>query len=361
LPRPIAPPRLWLKPASVGGPATWIIKFEGKRISTGLRAEQRSEAEKALHGYLGEKHRPATERSQSPESIHIADVMSVYLDAVKDRVADQVEFLRRFNALLDFWGMKMLADVNGATCRAYVAQSRSIASARRELEDLRSAINYHRREGFHDRIVSVTLPARATARERWLTRSEAARLVWAAWSFRQTRNGVLIDKFPRRHVARFILAALYSGSRSAAILDASFERLPGRGFVDLERGVWYRAAEGAVESNKRRPTIPIPTRLLWHMKRWRANGQRHLIEFDGQAVGSLYLGFMLAVKDAGLEDVSPHTLRHTAVSWAMQAGADSFTVGGFVGMTAATIQNVYGHVSPSGMARVGAILTRGGR
>jgi integrase len=361
MPRSIAPPRLWLKPASKGGPATWIIKSEGRRISTGLRAEQRSEAERALGDFLGEKHRPARERNQSPESIPVPDVLSVYFEAVKDRVADPAELGRRIGALLDFWGMKMLADVNGASCRDYVAQSRSAASARRELEDLRSAINLHRKEGFHDRLVMVSLPARAMARERWLTRSEAARLIRAAWRFRQTRNGELIDKFPRRHVARFALAALYSGSRSGAVLDASFERLPGRGFIDLARGVWYRQPEGAVETNKRRPTIPVPPRLLAHMKRWRANGQRHLIEFDGQPVGNLYLGFMLAVKDAGLEDVSPHVLRHTAVSWAMQGGADPFTVGGFVGMTAATIQNVYGHHSPTGLARVGALLERGGR
>jgi hypothetical protein len=181
MPRSIAPPRLWLKPASKGGPATWIIKSEGKRVSTGLRAGQRSEAEKALVEYLGDKHRPSRDRSQSPESISLADVLNMYVEAIGARVADPAELERRLNALLDFWGMKVLADVNGASCRSYVAQSRSAASARRELEDLRSAINLHRKEGFHDRIVNVTLPAKAKARERWLSRSEAARLIWACW------------------------------------------------------------------------------------------------------------------------------------------------------------------------------------
>ena len=354
------PPRLWLR-ESKGRAPMWFILDGGRQIATGCAAVYRTDAEKILAQHIVEKHRPASERNQSPDAIPVPDVLNIYLEAVGSRVADPDELWRRVRALLDFWGMKTLADVTGASCRAYVAQSRSAASARRELEDLRSAINYHRREGFHDRIVSVTLPARAKARERWLTRSEAAKLVWAAWSFRQTRNGVLIDKFPRRHVARFIVAALYSGSRSAAILDASFERLPGRGFIDLARGVWYRQPEGVVETNKRRPTIPVPPRLLAHMKRWHANGARHLIEFDGQPVENLYLGFMAAVKDAGLEDVSPHVLRHTAVSWAMQGGADPFTVGGFVGMTAGTIQSVYGHHSPTGLARVGALLERGGR
>jgi len=37
----------------------------------------------------------------------------------------------------------------------------STAAARRELEDLRSAINYHRREGLCSEIVSVVLPERS--------------------------------------------------------------------------------------------------------------------------------------------------------------------------------------------------------
>jgi hypothetical protein len=57
-----------------------------------------------------------------------------------------------------FFGDKMLSDVTGETCRAYVARRSTDAAARRELEDLRAAINHHRREGLHDKIVSVVLP-----------------------------------------------------------------------------------------------------------------------------------------------------------------------------------------------------------
>jgi hypothetical protein len=61
-------------------------------------------------------------------------------------------------------------------------------------EDLRAAINHHRREGLCSEIVSVVLPPRTDARERWLTRSEAARLLWAAWRARQ----VMRDKATMR-------------------------------------------------------------------------------------------------------------------------------------------------------------------
>lgn len=37
-------------------------------------------------------------------------------------------------------------------------------------------------------IPAITLPPRPPNRERWLTRSEAARLIWAAWRFREVRG-----------------------------------------------------------------------------------------------------------------------------------------------------------------------------
>src|SRR6516165_3711262 len=63
----------------------------------------------------------------------------------------------RIAALERFFGDKMLSDVTGETCRAYVAQRTTDAAARRELEDLRAAINHHRREGLCNKVVEVAL------------------------------------------------------------------------------------------------------------------------------------------------------------------------------------------------------------
>src|SRR5580704_7306614 len=50
----------------------------------------------------------------------------------------------------------------------YAAQRSTDAAARRELEDLRAAINHHRREGLCSQVVEVVLPPERPARERWL-------------------------------------------------------------------------------------------------------------------------------------------------------------------------------------------------
>ena len=376
MPRPIKPARLWLKPASAGGPATWIIKDAGRRLSTGLPASAIREAEQRLRDHLAEMHDPA--RSGAPGEIVVADVLNFYAKSVGASVSRPAALGGRLEALLKFFGTKTLAEINGPQCRAYAAQRSSDAAARRELEDLRAAINLHRKEGLCNAVVSVILPSKTKARERWLTRSEVARLIHAAWRFRQRERGGSEGRHVRRHVARFIVAALYSGSRSAVILESSFERLPGRGFIDLDNGVWYRLPEDSVETDKRRPTIHVPIRLLAHMRRWRANGQKHLIEFDREACQSIKKAFAQVVADAdkqaaaaaaklgvapppALRDVTPHVLRHTAVTWSMQAGADAWKIGGFVGMSERMIQQTYGHHHPDHHGGVGELLARAGR
>jgi len=64
----------------------------------------------------------------------------------------------RIDRLLEFVGDKMLSDINGELCRTYVAQRSTDAAARRELEDLRAAINHHRREGLCSQVIAIVLP-----------------------------------------------------------------------------------------------------------------------------------------------------------------------------------------------------------
>ena len=157
----------------------------------------------------------------------IADVLAIYLKDVAPRHAREDETKQRVLALDLWWAERTLADVNGTTCRAYVEYRMAqrwksakpektgnaprmvtTAAARRELEDLRAAINHHRREGLCSEIVSVVLPEKVAARELWLTRSEAARLLRAAWRARQIMRAKDTRRAVGHHVARFILVGL---------------------------------------------------------------------------------------------------------------------------------------------------------
>jgi integrase len=203
-------------------------------------------------------------------------------------------------------------------CRGYLKQRPTDAVARRELEDLRAAINYHPKEGLCTEVVKIVLPAEHAPRERWLTRSEGAKLLLRAWRYRE------IQKASRRsaaHVARFILVALYTSTRAGAICGAALQQVEGRGWIDLERGVFYRRPIGRRETKKRQPAIPLPAALLSHLRRWNRNGQRFVVEWNGKPVKAIEKASAGAVADAKLgPDVTPHVLRHTAITWAAQEG-----------------------------------------
>ncbi len=363
MPRRSKGAHLWLRPERRGefgkvlSRSSWFILDAGRHIATGCAEGETRRAEEQLAAYIAAKYQPMR-RERDIETIDVADVLSIYYDDRGPTRADRRTLERRLARLNEFWGGRMLADVNGATCRDYAIWRRSIAGARRDLEDLRAAINHHAKEGYHRGLVGVTLPPKAKPRDRWLTRAEAAQLLWTCYRTQevQVHNRpaspnlkVVTNKYPLRHLVPFVLFGLYTGTRASAILAASFDRQPGRSWIDLDSGIFYRRREGQRETNKRQPPVPLPPQLLAHLRRWRARGLvgSDLIEWNGQAVRSIKTGFASAVRRAGLKGkVTPHTLRHTAATWLMQAGVDKWEAAGFLGMSTEILDRVYGHHHP---------------
>jgi integrase len=242
--------------------------------------------------------------------------------------------------LAKWWGDKRLGDVTAKNCRAYAAD-RSPAAARRDLETLRAAIgHWHREYGPLAVLPAVVMPEKPEPRERWLTRSEAARLLWAA---RRTE-----------HLKRFILIGLYTGSRSGAILNLKWE------WVDVERGIMRRRDEGERESNKRRPPVRIGRKLLSFLRRWKHqdDGGRatRIVHYDGDPIQKLRRSWASAVSRSGMAPgITPHTLRHTRATWLMQAGIDPWEAAGHLGMSVEMLQRVYGKHSPDFQRRAAEV------
>jgi hypothetical protein len=121
------------------------------------------------------------------EDIDCADVLSIYLTDIGEP-GEQQEIEPRIERLNEYWGGKMLAQVNAQTCAGYTKHRGSPGGARRDLETLRAAINHHAKEGFHRGVVRVSLPPKGEARDRWLTRKEAAALLWHCWRHREKQT-----------------------------------------------------------------------------------------------------------------------------------------------------------------------------
>lgn len=354
--------RLWLRKAQysrdgkLSHGAVWLIKDGKHRESTGCGADDHQGAERALGRYLNEKQiRSAETGIRVPADIAIGDVIALYARDVVPRHARPKETDQRLEKLLSFFGDKVLSDITGNLCRQYAKQRTAAgadAGARRELEDLRAAINHHRHEGLCSAIVDIVLPAKTPKRERWLRRSEAAKMIWKAWRYREVQKGQPTGRRSRQHVARFLVAALYTTRRKGAILAATLGPSEGRPWVDLERGVFYGRPDAA-QSKKRQPIVVVPPRLLGHLRRWHRNGQVNVIEFNGGSIGSIDKAFAAVAADAGLgEDVTPHTTRHTGITWLAIEGVDPYEICRFAGITMEVFETVYAHHHPDFMTGV---------
>jgi integrase len=355
MPRRSKGARLWLEPARrdkkgrVVRRAVFVIRDGATKRSTGFGEGEIEQAQRALADYQIARYSVPRVRDRELGSVKIADVISIYADDVAIKHARPTETAARLERLLDFFGNETLLCMNKRTCIAYVRQRRSEASARRELEDLRAAIRYHWENGYCTALTPVVLPDRSPPRDRWLTRSEAAKLLWCAWRLRQPQHGHITQRPTAQHVARFVLVALYTGTRAGAICGAALVPTIGRGWIDLDHGVFYRRPAGWKETKKRQPPVRLPSRLLAHMRRWARLGlaSRAVVEWNREPVKKINKAFRSARKAAGLgSDVVPHTLRHTCATWLAQSGVPIWEAAGFMGMTAELFERVYGHHHP---------------
>lgn len=358
--------RLWLRPARIDksgyviDAARWIIKDAGRQIGTGCGATDREEAERRLADYIAAKYKPAR-RERDLAEILVADVIAIYLADVAPDLAHPKKAAERAERLIRFFGEMTLDQINGQTCRAYAASRNGQGKtnkgtgggARRDLQDLAAAIGHHSAEGLHRGNVRVRLPKRGKARQRWLTRSEFACLLWTCYRTREVQEGKQTDKFPLRHLCRFLLLGIYTGSRPGVVLNATWFEGPGLSFVDTNRGVFHRFPNGAVETDKRQPPVRLADGLAAHLRRWeRADALKwprpiYVVTYAGMKISSVKTAFFRACKLAGLDDgVIAYTLRHSAASWLVQKGKSTRDIAEYLGTGEQMIRAHYGHLAP---------------
>jgi integrase len=335
------------------GKGLWYIRDGATQRSTGCAFGDREGAENSLADYIKTRGGPSFGRGR-PDEVSINSVLMLYVQerAPATRRPDIIG--SAVISLSAFWDKKTVEHVRPGECARYVAwrtkqpQARykdaataprvGDQTARRELEVLSAAISYAHKEGKLLYPVPVKLPAKAAARDRWLTRSEAARLVWAAWRAPQGKS---------RHVARFVLLALYTGTRLDACLKLRWMPSTGAGWVDLDKAIIYRKGSTEKQSSKRRTPVPISDRLIAHLRRWRRLSTTHVIEYAGRPTLSVKRSFKTARESAGLDaKVTPHILRHTFATWAVQSGQPTGMVAAALSTTERIVSEVYGHHAP---------------
>ena len=350
-----------------------VNRGTGCYVRDGKKAEAAAQAK--LAEYILSKRDPAKAIDKdNPNAAKIADVMALemrYFSNSKMLDSRKREFISSCERIGRWFGKHAVGDLNGDLQECYARERRRYVmkivngertavvtdqlapiAGYRDLKILAAAVNryFQKKVGGVQIKFKPTLPDGPTSRVRWLSRDEAARMLWAAWRNRHMDKGCLTS----RHIARFILVGLYTGSRKGDICGAAVIPTIGRGYVDLDCGIFKRKPDNKEATSKRQPTIPLPPRLLAHMRRWHRLGisQRSVVEYNGKPVVDIKVGFDSVVTAAGLATddrdmkVMPHSLRHTAITWLLRDGVDIELVSQYVGVSVEVIRKTYRHEMP---------------
>lgn len=104
------------------------------------------------------------------------------------------------------------------------------------------------------------------------------------------------------------------------------------------------------------------------MRRWKKlddeTGQTHVINWGGAPVTQIRTGFEAACRRAeklsksklDLTDVTPHTLKHTAITWFFQRGGTLEDASDWFDTTPQTLMKVYRQHSPEHQERARQIM-----
>lgn len=290
-----------------------------------LATRDRAEAERRLLDAL-----------KAPQGETLTAIMDAYLRE-KDATAVAADRLRyAWDRAKPVFGELRPDHITRDLCRRYRKRRKvdgvSDATIKKELETIRAGLRWANKH--HE--AQFEIPPGTPPKDRYLTREEAERLRDAA---------------RESHVLIFIEIALGTGARAGAVLDLTWDR------VDLG-GRRIRFSREVSEKRKKRALVPINDRLHGVLKSAaEARTIDHVIEYGGKPVKSIKRGFRNACERAGLDDVTPHVLRHTVAVWLAEDGVPMSEIAQFLGHSDSRVtERVYARYSPEYLSKAAKAL-----
>lgn len=318
--------RLRLRGRTWGVEWTDEISGHSRRVSTG--EGDRGRAEVWRDQWIAGRDQPIP-----PSQATIAEIMQAYTADRLPHAQSKTTLLfsaKTITRLIGNLEPRMLAGNGYTTRRVRIAGRNGFVgpgTIRREVAVLRAALGWAVREHWITEAPYVEMPPQPPPRDRWLARDDVDRLIQAARS---------------PHVKLFVILAYHTAARAGAIFDLTWDR------VDLDRRLITYDRPSRARSRKRRATVPINAPALAELQAQRMVAVTdHVIEFRGKPVASIKNGFQAACRRAGIEDCTPHTLRHTAASHMVMEGVPLAMVARTLGDSEAMVEKVYGHHSPN--------------
>lgn len=300
-----------------------LVKYRGYWAVTGndgskqwrrsLRTRDRATAERLFRDY----------RKPAPSEL-VEDTMIAYL-ADKEGRRSHGSMETAWRALKGTFGHLRPDQIDRGLCRQYTSLRRSggvsDGTIIKDIGVLKAALNWAKKTG-----AVFEFPPTPPPKDRYITREEVGRLADAA---------------QLGHVRLFIILGWCTAGRHGALLDLVWSR------VDMVNRRVSLATPGS-HGNKGRATVSINDWLLAELQRaYESRTTDYVIEWGGKPLKSIKRSFGEAARLAGLKDVTPHVLRHSAAVAMVGAGISMEKVSQFLGHTSTKVtEKVYGRFAP---------------
>lgn len=281
-----------------------------------LHTRDRAEAEREYAKFLAKARTP-----NRPKTVTVADCLAQYYES-KPQVIPRP-------AIGHFFGHMTPETIDRVLCESYPKQRKaSVKTIHTEMGVLRAALIHCQRLGWMT-APFIWMPPNGEPRDRWLSHEEAGRLVAAC---------------EQPHLKLYVQIALHTGARPGAILDLTWEQ------ILWDRGLINFNPPGRARTHKGRPLVKMTPELrsaLEAAHEAKSPGAVQVVSWGRRPVKSVKRAFAAACVRAGLDDVTPHTLRHTAATWMAERGVPMRQISLQLGHSSVDVtERVYAKHSP---------------
>ncbi len=305
--------------------AVWHDGKETKRRS--LRTTDSDEAARRLEDFKRD--------FTAPIGSLVGDIVEAYIAARETKIADPDRLKYAWKQSKDYFAYLRPDQITEQICSEY-AQARYLAGRKeatvlKEINVIRQALNWHGSTG-----ARFEAPSAPPPRDRYLTKEEYKKLVEGCAS---------------PHMKLFCVLALTTAARKTAILQLTWDR------VDFDRRLIKLGIAGD-KNRKGRAIVPM-TETAFHalQEAYEARQTPYVVEYGGECVLDIKKGFAGAVKRAGLSDVVPHDLRHSAAVWMAEAGVSMDEIAQYLGHSSPAVTfKVYARFSPDYLRKAASAL-----
>ncbi len=246
---------------------------------------------------------------------------------------DRVESVRL--QLIPFFGKKSLVDITPADVEAFRAQRKlrngkapTAATVNADHAFLKHILSVAERRGLVTTNIAkkVPIPDANNERDRVLTEEEWKRLYEAA----------------PPHLKPILLLAYHVGPRFGEIISLTWDR------VDLQRGfLKLRSVDTKTREPRLVPLTPAVIESLRELSKVRCVSSNQVFLYEGKPIQRIKRAFHTAVRNAGIENLRFHDLRHCAATNLRRAGVDTMTAMRIIGHKSERMHRRYNTVAES--------------